>query len=183
MTWYIIVWHEHYSSVFVHPNYFKYCARRLIWQRHHYTCLFPPSLFLIPFSLKTTHSGLEYAPFNTCLLCIVSSLARPILFHLKLFSTRGDLTRADLGCPTFRGFFLFVDGLWNWVAFLNNKCKSKKWNLKKNCTYPTIEKTVFFHEIRVKMTAKNGTKRLDAAIEGGVKKCGPTITDKHMTRD
>ncbi len=27
-------------------------------------------------------------------MCIVSYLARPILFHLKLFSTRGDLTRA-----------------------------------------------------------------------------------------
>ena len=55
--------------------------------------------------------------------------------------------------------------------------------LKKKLHIPHHRKTVFFHEIRVKMTAKNGTKRLDAAIEGGVKKCGPTITDKHMTRD
>ena len=59
----------------------------------------------------------------------------------------------------------------------------QKMKLKKKLHIPHHRKTVFFHEIRVKMTAKNGTKRLDAAIEGGVKKCGPTITDKHMTRD
>ena len=53
------------------------CARRLIWQRHHYSCLFPPSLLFIPFSLTPTHSCLEYAPFNTFLTRIVSSLARP----------------------------------------------------------------------------------------------------------
>ena len=27
----------------------RQCARRLIWQRHHYSCLFPPSLLFIPF--------------------------------------------------------------------------------------------------------------------------------------
>jgi hypothetical protein len=69
------------------------------------------------------------------------------------------------------------------LRFLIINANPKNEIKKKICTYPTIEKTVFFHKIRVKMTAKNGTKRLDAATEGGVKRGGPTITDKHMTRD
>jgi hypothetical protein len=122
----------------------RQCARQLIWQRHHYTCLFPPSLFLIPFSLKTTHSGLEYAPFNTCLLCIVSSLARPILFHLKLFSTRGDLTRAGLGCPTFRGFFYFLTAFEIGLRFLIINANPKNEIKKKFAHTPPSRKPYFF---------------------------------------
>jgi hypothetical protein len=61
-----------------------------------------------------------------------------------------EISVATLVCPTFRFIFYFLTAFEIGLRFLIKNANPKNEILKKICTYPTIEKTVFFHEISCK---------------------------------